>query len=114
MKANNSNNGEGEEQQQPKLRRSARKRKLNPLANGGKPTGGEEDQPKLADCNSKTKREEKKDQDLEVCTLEIGLKLKESGNYQHQGCAETTMNIGSDFSKYQMSFRISNGKKSEF
>jgi hypothetical protein len=76
-KNNNNNNGEDEQQQ---LGRSARKRKLNESANDGKPAGGEEEQPKLEECSSKTKHEEKNDQDLEVCifTLEIGLKESEN------------------------------------
>jgi hypothetical protein len=70
MESNNNCNNEdgGDEQQQP-LRRSVRKRKLNELANDGKPAGGEEDQPAEEDCSSNTKCEGKNDRDLEVCTL---------------------------------------------
>jgi hypothetical protein len=62
-KNNNRNNGTDE---QPQLR----KRKLNQLINDGKPAG-EVDQPEPeGNCSSKKNRDWKKDQDLEVCTLD--------------------------------------------
>jgi hypothetical protein len=71
---NNTNNGEDEEQPQPQLRRSARKRKLNELANDGKPEGGE-DQIQQEEGSSKMNRKEKNDQDLEVCNLQLHIGL---------------------------------------
>jgi hypothetical protein len=62
---NNDSNGDGEDEQ-PELRRSARKRKLNQLVIDGKPAGGEGDQAEPEECSSKKNREGMNDLDLEV------------------------------------------------
>jgi hypothetical protein len=78
-KNDNSNNGEGDEQEQSQLSNSARKRKLNELTNDGKPepARGEENQQGQEECSSKNSRCDGKNdqQDLEVCSLHIGLKV---------------------------------------
>jgi hypothetical protein len=67
---NNSNNNAGGDEQ-PQLRRSERKRKLNKLSNDGKPAAGEDQPgPEKEECSSKnSRRDGRNDQDLEVCTL---------------------------------------------
>jgi hypothetical protein len=82
-KSKNTNGGEDEEQQpEPQLGRSERKRKLNELANDGKLAGGKDQiQQEESSSSSKINRNEKNDpQDLEVCSLHIC--LIESENYR--------------------------------
>jgi hypothetical protein len=72
----NNTNGRDEQQQPQQLRQSSRKRKLNELATDGKQEGEENQIQQEEGSSSKTKREEKNDQDLEVFRLAFNRKRK--------------------------------------
>jgi hypothetical protein len=74
MEFNNSNTNNNGGDKLEQLRRIARKRTFDELANDGDKPGGEDDQPELEDCSSSKKNRQQEGNglnDLEVCTFWI-------------------------------------------